>query len=58
MPADQTVGAKSLSWYSSTVATSSTGMMTRRAALVASWSMCMMAMSGPLPLDTAVGTLG
>ena len=33
-------------------------MITWRAALVASWSMCMIAMSGPLPVCTAVGTLG
>ena len=51
------VGAKSPSLSSSALATSSSSVMTPRAAKVASWSMCMTAMSGPLPLDTAPGSL-
>ncbi len=57
IPPFHTVGAKSASVSSSAVATSSSGWMICRAAWVASWSMCMTAMSGPLPEDTAPGSL-
>lgn len=57
MPAFHGTGAKSDSFKSRAVATSSSGWMTFRAALVATESTCMMPTSGPLPEVTAVGSL-
>ena len=56
-PAFQTTGAKSASSSLSVLAAESSGRITLRAALVAIWSMCMIATSGPRPLETAEGSL-
>ena len=57
MPAFHGTGANCSSLSFKAVATSSSGWITRRAALVATESTCMMAMSGPLPAVTALGSL-
>ena len=57
MPACQGTVAKSASVSFRALATSSRGWITRRAALVATESTCMIATSGPLPAVTALGSL-